>query len=235
MPKLKPGTESQRRDAILDAAEQCFSRAGFHRTTMQDICKEAAVSPGALYTYFASKEDLIAGLCERDRSDFTTRFQEFAQAPDLLSALDRIANTYFVDDPIHKRRIVVEMGIEATRNPRVAEAFHATDRYCLNAFETLFARLRDDGRIAPTLDVHSLAQVFHLIGDGLNWRRAVSPDFDGQALLPSVLHLAQLLINPLSPTIRIEPDLRPTGTELSDQVQAPLSPTTSKPAAEASS
>ena len=63
---------------ILDAAECCFTRAGFHRTTMQDICKEALISPGALYVYFASKEDLIAGIAERDRAEFAERFGEFA-------------------------------------------------------------------------------------------------------------------------------------------------------------
>ena len=37
------------RARILDAAERCFARAGFHRTTMQDICKEAKVSAGAIF------------------------------------------------------------------------------------------------------------------------------------------------------------------------------------------
>ena len=34
-----------RRARILDAAERCFVRAGFHRTTMQDVAAEAAMSP----------------------------------------------------------------------------------------------------------------------------------------------------------------------------------------------
>ncbi|MEQ1613599.1 MAG: helix-turn-helix domain-containing protein, partial [Hyphomicrobiaceae bacterium] len=57
MPKLKPATHNARRANILDAAEQCFARQGFHRTTMQDICKAAEVSSGAVYVYFKSKED----------------------------------------------------------------------------------------------------------------------------------------------------------------------------------
>ena len=87
MPKLKPDTQRARRDAILDAAELCFARSGFHRCTMQAICKEAGISPGALYVYFASKEDLIAGLAERDRGAFQERFAPLGDANDILNAL----------------------------------------------------------------------------------------------------------------------------------------------------
>ena len=68
MPKLKPDTQRARREHILDAALTRFARGGFHATTIHTICREAGVSPGALYVYFDSKEALIAGLCERDRA-----------------------------------------------------------------------------------------------------------------------------------------------------------------------
>ena len=80
MPKLKPDTQRARREHILDAAEHCFANSGFHRCTMQDICREAGVSPGALYVYFSSKEALIAGIAERDRADFAARFDALAGA-----------------------------------------------------------------------------------------------------------------------------------------------------------
>ena len=87
MPKLKPSTQAARREHILDAAERCFARAGFHRTTMQDICKEAQVSAGALYVYFASKEELIAGISERDRANFAQQSSELACADALSRAM----------------------------------------------------------------------------------------------------------------------------------------------------
>ncbi len=45
MPKLKPEVQHQRRERILDAAERCFARTGFHRTTMHDICRRRASAP----------------------------------------------------------------------------------------------------------------------------------------------------------------------------------------------
>ena len=112
MPKLKPATQRARREHILDAAEVCFARAGFHRTTMQDICKEALISPGALYVYFNSKEDLIAGLTERDRADFAERFAELSAAPDFMQALSPLGEHYFVEEPAHKRTMCLEIGLE---------------------------------------------------------------------------------------------------------------------------
>ena len=65
-----------RRSQILDAAEQCFARAGFHRTTMQDVAGEAGMVPGNLYRYFPSKDALILALIERDRAEIAADFAD---------------------------------------------------------------------------------------------------------------------------------------------------------------
>jgi TetR/AcrR family transcriptional regulator, repressor for uid operon len=53
----------------LDDAEACFTRNGFHRTTMQDLPREAAMSPGHFYRYVESKEVLVPGQVERERAE----------------------------------------------------------------------------------------------------------------------------------------------------------------------
>lgn len=197
MPKLKPDTQRARRENILDAALHCFARGGFHATTMQHICKEAGVSPGAVYVYFASKEDLIAGLCERDRNEFAERFAQLAAAPDFIEALQRIGEHYFVDDSPDRQRFVVEMGVESTRNPRIAEIFMSVDKFCCDSFEAMFHRLKDEGRIAPRVDIPTLAKVFNVMGDGLFWRRAIEPGFNARAVLPVITELIATMLNPI--------------------------------------
>jgi len=199
MPKLKPETQAARRDHILDAALRCFARTGFHRTTMQDICKEAKVSPGALYVYFDSKEALIAGLCERDRAEFAERFAAIEKAPDFIDALNELAAHYFVSEAPEKRRFVVEMGIESTRSEKVCDIYGSVDRYCRDRFVALFERLQAEGKIAPRVDIPTLAEVFNTIGDGLFWRRAVHPGFDATQVLPALTGLLRDLMNPIAP------------------------------------
>jgi AcrR family transcriptional regulator len=197
MPRLKPDTQRARREHILDAAERCFARAGFHATSMQDICREAGVSAGALYIYFASKEALIAGIAERDRLQFQTRFAELASATDFFSALESIGDAYFIADEPHRRLMCVEIGIESTRNAQVGAIHRSVDDYVRHSFEMLFQRMIDDGRIRPELDAPSLARVFMVLGDGLIWRRAVDKSFDIAKTLPDVVGVVRQLLQPV--------------------------------------
>ncbi|MEU7141567.1 TetR/AcrR family transcriptional regulator [Nocardia sp. NPDC046473] len=59
MPRLTDEHRAANRSQIVAAARRCFSRDGFHQTSMPDIAAEAGVSVGAPYRYFASKEEII--------------------------------------------------------------------------------------------------------------------------------------------------------------------------------
>ena len=50
--------KEQRKKEIITAARNVFSTKGFNAATMEEIAFEAQLSPGALYLYFKSKEDL---------------------------------------------------------------------------------------------------------------------------------------------------------------------------------
>ncbi len=52
----------RRRRQILVAAKKVFSIKGFTKTTMEDIAREAELSPGTLYLYFKNKDELYASL-----------------------------------------------------------------------------------------------------------------------------------------------------------------------------
>ncbi len=62
MPRITAERREAKRAQIVAAARRCFSRDGFHQTSMPDIAAEAGVSAGAPYRYFASKEEIILAI-----------------------------------------------------------------------------------------------------------------------------------------------------------------------------
>jgi TetR/AcrR family transcriptional regulator, fatty acid metabolism regulator protein len=52
----------EKHQVILEAAVKTFARAGYHRTRVADIAREAGVADGTVYIYFKSKEDILVSL-----------------------------------------------------------------------------------------------------------------------------------------------------------------------------
>ena len=145
MPKLDEQTQRARREHILDAAERRFACEGFHRSSMQDICREASISPGALYLYFTSKEDLIAGICERERTHFAHALSSVAEAPDFMAALSQLAQAYCVDEPEEKLRLHLEINAEALRNPAIGKTVREIDAFVVEQLPAPSRRRQGEG------------------------------------------------------------------------------------------
>src|SRR5215468_5981470 len=172
MPRLAPEIQWARREHILAAAERCFIEKGFHPATMADICREAGVSSGALYTYFTSKEDLIAGLCEREKDRFTTELARITETVDILAALQSLAEQYCCNEPIEKVRLHMEIAAEAGRNETIGRTVREMDRIVCDGLAGILEREKAQGRIAPELPAGIIVRVMCALGDGLFLRRA---------------------------------------------------------------
>jgi AcrR family transcriptional regulator len=69
--------DRDRRQQILDAAQQVFAQKGFEGASIKDLAKAAKISPGLLYWYFKDKTDLFASLIsERIEEAFGTLLPE---------------------------------------------------------------------------------------------------------------------------------------------------------------
>jgi AcrR family transcriptional regulator len=64
VPRVSAAHQQQIRDRIVRAAIRVFSDRGFHRATVHDVVRESGLSVGAIYTYFASKDELFLATCD---------------------------------------------------------------------------------------------------------------------------------------------------------------------------
>jgi AcrR family transcriptional regulator len=59
VPGLRERKKQQTREQIASCALELFARRGYHSTTVADVASAADVSERTVYTYFATKEDLL--------------------------------------------------------------------------------------------------------------------------------------------------------------------------------
>jgi AcrR family transcriptional regulator len=64
MPRVSDETREQRRQHILTSAWRCFSRDGFHATSIEDVIAATGMSSSAVYRYFRSKEEIVRASAE---------------------------------------------------------------------------------------------------------------------------------------------------------------------------
>lgn len=118
-----------RRDQILEAAHECFSREGFHAASMASIAAQADLSVGQIYRYFENKEAVIEAICVSKLEDWADRVAEVrsrsGEPVDELMALAR----YHVDHLENGQDVsmVLEFLAEAARNPRVGAVLQRMD------------------------------------------------------------------------------------------------------------
>lgn len=163
-----------RREHILDAAEACFARNGFHRTTMQDLAREAAMSPGNFYRYFESKEALVLGLVERERERGTHLVAEMEGSGNRRGALLGIIARYFVSITREAAILRVEIWSESTRNPAIAAMTERMEAETRDWFVATLSALAT----APDCDPVALYALLAPLMRGIVVGRAALPDYD---------------------------------------------------------
>ncbi|WP_375458602.1 TetR/AcrR family transcriptional regulator [uncultured Enterovirga sp.] len=188
-----------RKTRILDAAEHCFVRAGFHRTTMQDIAAEAGMSAGNLYRYFPSKDSVVEGLCERDRRDLAGDFASFEGGGDFMATFFDLGRKHFEDEPREKAVLCLQIWAEAARSPVVADFVAGFVEDVTSRLTALLEEARAAGRVGRDIDPQAVAILISTLADGLFVRRAVVPSFDAAREVPRVLNLIGALVSGAMP------------------------------------
>ncbi len=64
---------AERRNEILDAAEELFVTKGYDKTSTNDILDKVKIARGTLYYHFKSKEDILNAMIDRINSTLIAR------------------------------------------------------------------------------------------------------------------------------------------------------------------
>lgn len=197
MPRVSDAYLAKRREQILEAALRCFSRNGFHRATMQDIVREAELSAGAIYRYFASKEDIVAAIASQHHVPERDSLREATGGSDVRTGLQQLARVFLgqLATPGEQqwRRVTVQLWGEALRSERVMDVVREGLDGPLEALESLIRRGQRERRVSTDLDAAAAARVAGAIFQGLVLQQSWNPEID----IPACIRAAETLLDGL--------------------------------------
>lgn len=165
-------SRSERRDQqiqrVLEAAKNCFVRSGFKGASMQEICSQAGMSPGALYRYFPSKEAIVEAICEADRRDDTACFDGMLDNPSTVDGIVEAAIAHITHvHESNKAPLFAEIRAESMRNEAIDETYNRNLHEIGGRFQRYLAAAIERGDIDPPVGMETLLPAILAIGEGM--------------------------------------------------------------------
>ena len=91
-------THDERRDEILDAAEQLFYTKGYADTSIAELIAKVQIAKGTFYYYFQSKEEVMYAVVHRYIDQEAAKYQAVIVRPD-LTALEKFRAVFLLSRP----------------------------------------------------------------------------------------------------------------------------------------
>lgn len=187
-------SEGERREAraqrILNAASTLILRYGYHKTTIDDIAREAGVGKGTLYLHWKTREVLFAALILREKVAMAEDIkQRLACDPAgaMLRGLLKHAALALMQRPLLKAVLLHDTEVFGKLVQR--EQSSALSAEVLAGFTTYFQGLREQGLVRTDLSLQAQVALFSSIFTGFFLAAPLLPD----AFKPSDEELAELM------------------------------------------
>ena len=173
MPRLSSDTRAKRRDHILTSAWICFSRNGFHATSMDDVIAATGMSSSAVYRYFRSKEELINASVDVGIGSISEVFSDLLATRPTPSPACTLA---VIVEQLHRRtdneeydltRLAIQTWAEAVRQGPMREYAQSGYRAIRAQIVELAQRWRVEGQVAADADPDAVASVLSALMHGL--------------------------------------------------------------------
>lgn len=194
------------RESLIAGAKVVFARDGYIKARLTDMTLEAGCSTGTFYTYFSSKEEIMAAVADDVLGDMmhpgVSRMRE--EAVDPISAIRAGHRAYF---EAYKRNVGLMIAFEqaATVDPNFAELRVLRGDLFGRRNSRRIQELQEQGLVNPSLDPWLIALALNAMVSRMAWRAiALGDDIDLEELLDVV---TELWANALGLSCADEPEI----------------------------
>ncbi len=145
-------SRSVTRERLLDAAATVFSERGVAASSVEEVCERAGFTRGAFYSNFATKDDLLVALLDREEAilldGLSLALGDALSGPEPLAA---VAERLFDLQPFGatKHALRTELSLMAIRDPGLAAPYLAARR----SFRERFVPFLEQGLAQASLEL----------------------------------------------------------------------------------
>jgi AcrR family transcriptional regulator len=200
MPKVDQKHLDARRKQILDAARRCFARIGFQLTTMQDVIRESDLSAGAIYNYFAGKNDIVLAIAHERHIREDKLLSRAAEGPGSDAILERLAAEFFgtlLDKKrVDERRVSVQLWAEALHNDEIRKSVLEGIEKPRRLVATLVTEMKARGMLPKDVSADAMARVVVALFQGLVLQLCWDEKVDVKAYIGAIDLIRRKLMAP---------------------------------------
>lgn len=179
-----------RAQRILDAASTLILGYGYHKTTMDDIARQAGVGKGTLYLHWSTREALFTALILREKVAMAEAIRQRIvcdPAGATLRGLLKHAALALMQRPLLKAVLLRDTEVLGKLVEREQSSAPTTE--VLAGFSTYLEALQEQGLVRRDLALHTLGALFSSIFTGFFLAAPLLPE----AFKPSDEELAELM------------------------------------------
>jgi TetR/AcrR family transcriptional regulator, fatty acid metabolism regulator protein len=146
-----------RRESIIQAAIEVFSKKGFQAASISEIAQAAGVATGTVYQYFKNKEDLFFSIPIEKTNEFRSQVELHLEG--ITGAFNKLQKFiwyflyFFKNNPDYGRLLMLEM--------RVSKSFVKTETYdflkqSVRSVMDIIVEGQNEGVIRKDVDIYVL-------------------------------------------------------------------------------
>jgi AcrR family transcriptional regulator len=164
--------DQEKKEKVLDAAQELFSRYGFKKTTVDEIADAAGMSKRTVYEVLKSKETILAELVMSEALSFrkllTGRMKELTHPVEKFRLLCELSTQYFDENPFLGQVLFDQEGLY---EPFLGSEIHVIEE----GMQDIIANLLREGvrkGVYREMDVKGNAQCIFVMFRGFTYRRS---------------------------------------------------------------
>ena len=173
--------QARTRTELIDAAERLFSTGGFHATSLDAVADAAGYTKGAVYSNFASKEDLFFAVYERRVDRYLAEAEPmFAEADDPAEGVLEVIARYAAQRGRARDHawlaVFFEFWTHVLWHPEHRARFAAIHSRAVDPFVAAMDRFADERDVELPLEARQLVTAFFAMANGLSLEQLTQPE-----------------------------------------------------------